>query len=258
MIKSILFSLLKTAALWQLFFPMHALVFSQISDKNFTVHYKLFINNTPGLESAAELQYSEGLSVFYWHDNEQESQMDSDPGRLTLHLRDSDPVGTINTLYFDENLMTTRGSLFNEPYLLKEPLPNLTWKLGSGTKRLGGILLQQATTSFRGRNYTAWYAPEMPYPIGPWKLHGLPGIILEAYDEEGFFQATFTGLFEGEGPVLPPNLNFLPAKELDLETYQQRQESMAEELVQRIRAKLPRGTRLSVQDTKADFLERFF
>jgi GLPGLI family protein len=37
---------------------------------------------------------------------------------------------------------------------------------------------------FRGRDYTVWFALDIPVPFEPWKLHGLPGLILEATDNE--------------------------------------------------------------------------
>lgn len=256
--RSILFSFIQAAVLWQLFVSSGSQLLAQNPKESLTVYYKLFLNQTPVLESDAELRFSDGLAVFYWHDNLQESHIETESGSVTLHLRDIDPVGTINTLYFDQDRVTTRGSLFNEPYQLSEPLPKLEWILESDTKESGGLLLQRATTTFRGRKYTAWFAPELPYPIGPWKLHGLPGIILEAFDEEGYFQATYTTVLRGTEPVLPPALDFLPAKSIDLETYQKLQQDMATELVNRIRAKLPRGTQLSVAETESDFLERSF
>lgn len=56
------------------------------------------------------------------------------------------------------------------------------WKLQNETKTIGKYTCHKATTEFRGRNYIAWYTPEIPLPYGPWKLQGLPGLILEAYD----------------------------------------------------------------------------
>lgn len=34
-----------------------------------------------------------------------------------------------------------------------------------------------ATTQFRGLTYTAWFALDIPINEGPWKFHGLPGLI---------------------------------------------------------------------------------
>ena len=60
----------------------------------------------------------------------------------------------------------------------------MEWKLNKETKNIGKFNCKKATCSFRGRNYTAWYTLEVPLPYGPWKLQGLPGVILEAYDEK--------------------------------------------------------------------------
>ena len=65
---------------------------------------------------------------------------------------------------------------------VKEPTPKIDWKISSETKKIGTKEVYKATASFRGRHFTAWFSPDIPLPYGPWKLQGLPGLILEAYD----------------------------------------------------------------------------
>jgi GLPGLI family protein len=67
---------------------------------------------------------------------------------------------------------------------VKEKRVTQNWKLQKETKKIGNFDCHKATTKFRGREYTAWYTNEIPVPYGPWKLQGLPGLILEAYDTE--------------------------------------------------------------------------
>lgn len=67
-------------------------------------------------------------------------------------------------------------------YYTKEVTPHIDWKLSKDIKKIGKFTCKKATAFFRGREYTAWYTPEIPVPFGPWKLQGLPGLILEAYD----------------------------------------------------------------------------
>ena len=47
---------------------------------------------------------------------------------------------------------------------------------------------------FRGRNYEAWYTPEIPRSEGPWKLQGLPGLILKASDSRQHYTFVCTGI----------------------------------------------------------------
>ena len=72
--------------------------------------------------------------------------------------------------------------LFKEQIYVKEVTPIINWKISKETKKIGKFNCKKATANFRGRNYTAWFTIDIPLPFGPWKLQGLPGLILEAYD----------------------------------------------------------------------------
>ena len=65
---------------------------------------------------------------------------------------------------------------------VKDTTIDINWKLSNEDKKIGIYTVQKATATFRGRNYTAWFTTQIPLPYGPWKLSGLPGLILEAYD----------------------------------------------------------------------------
>ncbi len=56
------------------------------------------------------------------------------------------------------------------------------WELTDSTKEYLGYLCTQAVTNYRGRTWIAWFTPDIPISEGPWKLCGLPGLILEAQD----------------------------------------------------------------------------
>jgi GLPGLI family protein len=68
------------------------------------------------------------------------------------------------------------------------------WNITSDTLTVLGYLCQKATTNFRGRTYDVWFTSDIPVNDGPWKLYGLPGLILKAQDSENIFSFEIIGL----------------------------------------------------------------
>lgn len=69
-----------------------------------------------------------------------------------------------------------------QDWLYEEDWEKPEWEISDDTKEIMGYQCFKATADYRGRRWTAWFAPEIPVQDGPWKLCGLPGLILEAGD----------------------------------------------------------------------------
>ncbi len=85
-------------------------------------------------------------------------------------------------------------------YKYEENVPIIHWEIESDTTTILTYSCQKATTTFRGRNYTAWFAPEIPSNNGPWKFGGLPGLILKIYDENHSYTFECIGIKQLEKP----------------------------------------------------------
>ena len=103
-----------------------------------------------------------------------------------------------------------------------EKLPEHKWSLTKEEKNIGPYRCKKATTEFRGRKYICWYTEEIPLPYGPWKLRGLPGLILEAETDDGYFVIRFKQikypddskeLPKSETDILPQGVNYLTMNE---------------------------------------------
>lgn len=57
---------------------------------------------------------------------------------------------------------------------------------------------RKAKVSYAGRNYSAWFTPDIPVSDGPWKFQGLPGLILQVEDDEKMIQYMAIGLQQYE------------------------------------------------------------
>jgi GLPGLI family protein len=68
------------------------------------------------------------------------------------------------------------------------------WAVTDETDTIFDYPCRKAKVSYAGRNYSAWFTPDIPVSDGPWKFHGLPGLILKVEDDEKLFQYTAIGL----------------------------------------------------------------
>lgn len=100
-----------------------------------------------------------------------------------------------NTEVFDGNI--TSMFRYSEPYAPQE------WVISDSVKNILGYECVMATADYHGRHWTAWFSPEIPIQDGPWKLTGLPGLILEAGEEAGQHHFIATGIAQTTKQITP-------------------------------------------------------
>jgi len=104
--------------------------------------------------------------------------------KFPYHIYKNYPVGKIT--YIEHAAFT--------PFKYEENLELFTWQLSTDTATIGGYHAQKATTSFGGREWIAWFAPELPYNDGPYKFNGLPGLIVKVYDTRNHYVFQMTSI----------------------------------------------------------------
>lgn len=111
---------------------------------------------------------------------------DNMPGSKTMgeYLYKNYPKGKITT--------TTQG--VTDFFTYEEDYKPQKWNISDSTKVILDYVCQKAECDFRGRHWTAWFAPDVPISDGPWKLNELPGLILEAYDSALDYKYTAIGI----------------------------------------------------------------
>ncbi|HAE68309.1 MULTISPECIES: GLPGLI family protein [Sphingobacterium] len=129
-------------------------------------------------------------------------------GNLTLTTRSS-PSSSSYLINPDQNKITEVISVASDHFSITSPYPTQDWEILGDRKEIGGYNCQNAKATFKGRTYIAWFTTELPFSYGPWKLHGLPGLILDARDTKNeviFAYAGFDKIEDGKTFVeLPQN-----------------------------------------------------
>ncbi len=97
---------------------------------------------------------------------------------------------------------TVREFIFPHDYEGSDLTPEIAWTLTDDTVTVGGYLCQTATCKFRGVAWTVCYTEEIPSSAGPWRLRGLPGLIVKAESEAHTF--SLAGLRQEASPITAP------------------------------------------------------
>lgn len=103
--------------------------------------------------------------------------------------------------YYNEMRMFTSTKATLGKFIVERSFPQIDWEILPEKKQLNGYNCQKAAGSFHGRNYVAWFTAELPFNAGPWKLNGLPGLIIHATDETERIQFELSGFQTVENSV---------------------------------------------------------
>ena len=183
-----------------------------IDDVQFVAQYEMsFIQDTLNAENVSEetmmLKMGKKTSMFYSYthfvaDSLLRVQMRNSEGRVMQRREPGSKSGGQITYKIFKNYpdgkVTTLERIGLSRFLCEEENERPQWQLLPDTATILSYLCRKATCNFKGREYAAWYAPEIPRSEGPWKLHGLPGLILKAEDSRGHYAFECTGLFNGQ------------------------------------------------------------
>jgi len=82
-----------------------------------------------------------------------------------------------------------------DKFYSEENQPQMEWTIhDADTMSVCGYACKKAETAFAGRHWIAWFAEELPLVSGPWKLWGLPGLIMSAHDSDNYFSFICIGI----------------------------------------------------------------
>lgn len=96
------------------------------------------------------------------------------------------------------HVMFTQDILF----AYEEPVPDLNWQITGEDRMINGYKCYRASTRYNGRDWAVWFTPDIPVGCGPWKLGGLPGLIMEAQDAKGHYGFSVSAVENTSVPIV--------------------------------------------------------
>ncbi len=88
---------------------------------------------------------------------------------------------------FEKNTVFDELTVLGKTYVIEDSLQCQDWKILNDMKEVAGHVCMNAfwEDSVKQQKITVWFALDMPAQVGPERLCGLPGIILEADINDG-------------------------------------------------------------------------
>ena len=153
---------------------------------NIMCSYEMCLNfGTPDFYDC-KLYSSENNSLFIYRN----ITSSADSLRLTEELADNclqvniTDDRTYNIFTDKDSIKSVSGIIGKEEMcVVIEERPVINWNITDETKKIDNYDCIKAVAEFRGRTYYAWFSPEIPMMYGPYKFHGLNGVIFEIYDQ---------------------------------------------------------------------------
>ena len=182
----------------------------------FVVSYRMLYERRPEndhpMEDLLLLQVGRNVSKCYSYKTWQtDSLVRVTPPEQVMANLGSFHGGVQDILFRDQKAgrLTHTDQIGMDHLLYTELLPDCGWELADGERTILGYACRRATCTFRGRNYEAWYAPEIAVSAGPWKFGGLPGLILAIRDDAGVLDLEATGVEERVEPIRMTKRNYM-------------------------------------------------
>lgn len=91
---------------------------------------------------------------------------------------------------------TSYTDLILSDFITYPEIEKINWKISDekGVSTFEKYKIQKATATAWGRNWTAWFTPDIPIQDGPYKFYGLPGLIVKIEDQDKNFSWQLAGI----------------------------------------------------------------
>lgn len=90
-----------------------------------------------------------------------------------------------------------------------EPPNKPIWTITNEKKKIAKYHCKKAVGIYGNKNIIAWFTEEIPIPEGPYTFKGLPGLVIEAYDDKQHFHFTLFSLKKWMKPIVPREKNVI-------------------------------------------------
>ncbi|MEG2162468.1 MAG: GLPGLI family protein, partial [Chryseobacterium sp.] len=157
-------------------------------NQRFSYEYKFITDSTKINETSSEIMFLDVAKKGSKFHSQKKSIADSiHQDRITKQTRDFTGIDYGSVLYVvEKSYPDFEIDFFNNLDMTKYKVSDtrkMNWKILPEKEKIGEFNTQKASLNFAGRIWTAWFFSDIPIQDGPYKFHGLPGLIIKIEDK---------------------------------------------------------------------------
>ena len=213
-----------------------------------TIESRLFFNDSLSIGTSYSTKFFKRENV----------GVNQDKVGLGVAFKYGDEKGEVIYRNFNTEKITLRfpKSAALDEYTVEDTWLKIRWEIKEEMITIGKFKCKKAIGDFRGRTYQVWFTEEIPLPYGPFKLHGLPGLIIQAEDTEKMFSVQMKS-FE-----YPTNQEFeihepIEKVKKSLREHVYSQDHIEDILLEKLNSKVPKGISFTKDPNKIDTKRAF-
>ena len=170
--------------------------------------YEAKLNTTDGefRSGTTSLFFNADTAKFIYHDIPKVDNTDIDGQIITSVTGDKDGLPIVT-------YRSTFTQVYKEPYfsrrqmsILKEDIPKIDWKISGESIKTNGVTVLRASGNYGNRSYEVLFSPDLPFPYGPHRFFGLPGLITSIKSTDGYVSFVLTDFKPVPANLRPENL----------------------------------------------------
>ena len=221
-------------------------IYAQNDSTYIYAEYNMRLNFEDTKTFKSTLYFNNESSAFIYYETEDGFEKIEDGENMKIKLVIQDTIRhKIYTLKRENILFEKQKNLLTKKdfYYTHEIIPSLNWELTDKTKKIGEFLCNNAIAEFRGRVYQAWFTTKIPTSFGPWKLNGLPGLIVEVTDSNNEIEFLLNKIQYNKKYKFNESIN----NSICLNEYLEKEKKLEKNLKKRLESIASRGIKINVE-----------
>ncbi|MGO4709937.1 GLPGLI family protein [Chryseobacterium sp. 2TAF14] len=168
------------------FFFLSVILLAQ--NQRFVYEYKFVTDSTKANDVGSEIMFLDVAKKGSKFHSEKKSIADSiHQDRINKQTRDFAGIDYgLVPFVVEKSYPDFKIDFFNSLDMSKYKVSDnreMNWKILPDKEKIGDFNTQKASLYFAGRLWTAWFVSDIPIQDGPYKFHGLPGLIIKIEDK---------------------------------------------------------------------------